>query len=122
VHAAVLRAGCQVRQRSLFHHEAWANLAAHTEAAWRHRALAGDWPTWKRHDGEVLELVCRANLDLHLGTAGRCSKRFGNLGTDGAHKESISARTRRAICGLTGRAALNRPSSADRPDKERSRS
>jgi hypothetical protein len=75
----------QVRQHSLFHHEAWANLAAHTEAAWRNRAMAGDWPTWKRHDGEVLELVCRANLDLHLGTAGRYSKRFGNLGTDGAH-------------------------------------
>jgi hypothetical protein len=69
---------------------------------------AGDWPTWKRHDGEVLELVCRANLDLHPGTAGWHSKRFGNLGTDGAHivygRAWPMARTRLAICGLTGRA------------------
>jgi hypothetical protein len=74
----------QVRQRSLFHRDAWANLASHTEAGWRRRALAGDWPIWKRHDGELLELVCRANLDVHLGTAGRPRERFGNLGADGA--------------------------------------
>jgi hypothetical protein len=74
----------QVRQRSPFHREAWANLAGHTEDAWTDRALAGDWPTWKRHDGQVLELVCRANLDLHFGTAGRYGERLGNLGTDGA--------------------------------------
>jgi hypothetical protein len=75
----------QIRQRSLFHHGAWANLAEHTEAAWTGRAMVGDWPTWKRHHGEVLELVCRANLDLHLGTAGRYGERLGNLGSDGAH-------------------------------------
>ena len=74
----------QVRQRSRFHHDAWANLAGYTEAAWTSRAMAGDWPTWKRRDGEMLELVCRANLDVHLGTAGRYGERFGNLGTDGA--------------------------------------
>ena len=74
----------QVRQCSPFHREAWANLAGHTEAAWTDRALAGDWSTWKRHDGQVLELVCRANLDLHFGTSGRYGERLGNLGTDGA--------------------------------------
>jgi hypothetical protein len=37
----------QIRQRSRFHQDAWANLAGHTEAAWTRRALAGDWPTWK---------------------------------------------------------------------------
>ena len=74
----------QVRQRSRFHRDAWANLAGHTEAAWASRALVGDWPTWKRHGGEVLELVCRPNLDVHLGSAGRYGERFGNLGTDGA--------------------------------------
>jgi hypothetical protein len=74
----------QVRRRSLFHGDAWANLAGHTEAAWTDYATAGDWPTWKRHDGEVLELVCRANLDVHLGTAGRYGRRLGKLGTEGA--------------------------------------
>jgi hypothetical protein len=28
--------------------------------------------------------VCRVNLDVHLGTAGRYGERLGNLGTDGA--------------------------------------
>jgi hypothetical protein len=40
-------------------HDVWANLEAHTEAAWARRALAGDGPSWTRHAGEVLELVCR---------------------------------------------------------------
>jgi hypothetical protein len=74
----------RVGQRSLFHRDAWANLTGHTEAAWRRRVLAGDWPTGKRHDGQLLELVCRGNLDVHLGTAGRYGERLGNLGTDGA--------------------------------------
>jgi hypothetical protein len=38
----------RIRRRSLFHRDVWADLAGHTEAAWRRRALAGDWPTWKR--------------------------------------------------------------------------
>jgi hypothetical protein len=74
----------RIRRRSLFHRDVWADLAGHTEAAWRRRALAGDWPTWKRPGGQTLELVCRANLDVHLGTAGRYGERLGNLGTDGA--------------------------------------
>jgi hypothetical protein len=72
-----------VRELSLFDHDVWANLEAHTEAAWVARALAGDWPTWTRHDGKVLELVCRPNLDLHTGVAGWYRKRHGNLRTDG---------------------------------------
>ena len=50
----------------------------HGDRRGRGRALVGG------QDGEVLELVCRANLDVHLGTAGRYGERFGNLGTDGA--------------------------------------
>jgi hypothetical protein len=34
------------------------------------RALAADWPATLSHDGQVLELVCRPNLDVHSGTAG----------------------------------------------------
>jgi hypothetical protein len=60
----------RIRQLNPFHCDAWANLDAHTEAAWTHRALAGDWPSWTRHDGQMVALVCRPNLDLHTGTAG----------------------------------------------------
>jgi hypothetical protein len=73
----------RIRTFSPFDHDVWANLAAHTEAAWARRALAGDWPSFTRHAGEVLELVCRPNLDLHTGTAGWYRERHGNLGTDG---------------------------------------
>jgi hypothetical protein len=73
----------QIRALSPFDHHVWANLAAHTEAAWARRALAGDWPSWTRQAGQVLELVCRPNLDLHTGTAGWYRQRHGNLRTDG---------------------------------------
>jgi hypothetical protein len=72
----------RIPQVSLFDHDIWADLEAHTEAAWARRALAGDWPTWTRHDGQVLELVCHPNLDLHTGTAGWYRQRHGNLRTD----------------------------------------
>jgi hypothetical protein len=72
----------QIRTLSPFDHDVWANLAAHTEAAWTRRALAGDWPPWTRQAGQVLELVCRPNLDLHTGTAGWYRQRHGNLRTD----------------------------------------
>jgi hypothetical protein len=71
----------RIRTLSPFDHDVWANLAAHTEAAWVTRALAGDWPSWSRHAGEVLELVCRPNLDLHTGVAGWYRQRHGNLRT-----------------------------------------
>ena len=77
--ADLLPIAVRIGQRSLFHRDAWADLADHTEAAWRRRALAGQWPVWKGHDGQLLELVCRANLDVHLGTAGRYGERLGNL-------------------------------------------
>ena len=73
----------QIRTLSPFDHDVWANLEAHTEAAWARRALAGDWPPWTRQAGEVLELVCRPNLDLHTGVAGWYRQRHGNLRTDG---------------------------------------
>jgi hypothetical protein len=50
----------------------------------------------------VLELVCRANLDLHFGIAGRYGERVGNLGTDGAPI-------------VFGRALAHGPGSADAP-------
>jgi hypothetical protein len=73
----------RIRTLSPFDHDVWANLEAYTEAAWTGRALAGDWPSWTRHAGEVLELVCRPNLDLHTGAAGWYRQRHGNLRTDG---------------------------------------
>ena len=78
----------RVRQLSPFDHEVWANLEAHTEAAWVARALAGDWPSQlaevePRVGGQGLPLVCRPGLELHTGTAGLYRERHGNLRTDG---------------------------------------
>ncbi len=72
----------RIRQAGNLQAEAWADVAGRTEAAWVGRALAGDWPTWGRHDGQVLELVCRSHLDLHTGVAGWYRERHGNLRTD----------------------------------------
>jgi hypothetical protein len=43
----------------------WADLAAHTEAAYVQRALDRAWPAEPEPGGEELQLVCRPNLDLH---------------------------------------------------------
>jgi hypothetical protein len=66
----------------LFYRDAWLNLAAHTEAAYVRQALTGAWPeTADSHEEELL-LVCRPNLDLCWGTAGRHRRRYGNLRQD----------------------------------------
>ena len=79
----------RIGQLSPFHGDAWANLEAHTEAAWMARALAGDWPAQlaevePRAGGQGLPLVCRPGLELHTGVAGRYRERHGNLRSDGA--------------------------------------
>jgi hypothetical protein len=74
----------RIPQVSLFDHDIWANLEAHTEAAWLRCALAGDWPEKPPRNGQVLELVCRPNLDLYSGTAGWYRQRHGNLRYDHA--------------------------------------
>jgi hypothetical protein len=79
----------RIHQASPFHGDAWANLEAHTEAAWMARALAGDRPAQsaepKPHaGGQRLPLVCRSGLELHTGVAGMYRERHGNLGSDGA--------------------------------------
>ena len=83
--ADLLPVADRILRRSLFHRHAWADLEGHTEAAWAARALAGDWPPpppGLAQAGEVLELVCRPNLELHAGVAGRHGERLGNLGAD----------------------------------------
>jgi len=79
----------RIRQLSPFHRDAWANLAAYTEAAWVARALAGDWPPQlaeaePAQGDQALPLVCRPGLELHTGVAGRYRERHGNLRADGA--------------------------------------
>jgi hypothetical protein len=79
----------RIRQLSGFHSEAWADLAAYTEAAWVARALAGDWPSQlaeavPAHGDQGLPLVCRPGMELHTGTAGLYRERHGNLRADGA--------------------------------------
>jgi hypothetical protein len=59
-----------IRALSPFDHDVWANLEAHTGAAWARCALGGEWPAGARRAGGLLELVCRPNLDLHAGVAG----------------------------------------------------
>lgn len=87
--AELLPLATPIRALSPFHHDAWANLEAHTEAAWARRALAGDWPPElaemePRHDDQGLRLVCRPGLELRTGSAGLDRERHGNLRTDGA--------------------------------------
>jgi hypothetical protein len=79
----------RICQLSPFHADAWANLEAHTEAAWARRALAGDWPAQlaepePRPGGQRLPLVCRPGLDVHTGVTSRYRERHGNLRGDGA--------------------------------------
>jgi hypothetical protein len=62
----------------------WADLAAHTEAAYRRRALDGAWQAPPESFGDELQLVCRPNLDLYWAIPGRYRQRFGNLRRDGA--------------------------------------
>jgi hypothetical protein len=87
--AELLPLANRIRQLSPFHAAAWANLEAHTEAAWVARVLAGDWPsqlskTEPRHGDQGLPLVCRTGLELHTGVAGRYREQHGNLRSDGA--------------------------------------
>jgi hypothetical protein len=79
----------RIRQLSPFHRDAWANLEAHTEAAWVARVLAGDWPPQlaeaePANGDQGLPLVCRPSLELHTGVAVRYRERHGNLRADGA--------------------------------------
>jgi hypothetical protein len=64
----------------------WADLAAHTEAAYVQRALDGAWPAPLEAFGEELQLVCRPNLDLYWAIPGRYRQRFGNLRRDDAQE------------------------------------
>lgn len=69
-----------------FHRAVWADLAAHTEAAYVRRALEGAWPASSEPRAEEIDLVCRPNLDLYWGTAGWYGRRYGNLRRDDAQE------------------------------------
>jgi hypothetical protein len=76
-----------------FHNEKWVNLDAYTEAAYVRRALDGTWPAPTESRIEELSLVCRPNLDLYWGTAGRYRRRYGNLRRDDAQQTLRAALT-----------------------------
>jgi hypothetical protein len=69
-----------------FGQEEWDDLAAHTEAAYRRRALDGAWPAPPELGRDELQLICRPNLDLYWGIPGRHRQRFGNLRRDDAQE------------------------------------
>jgi hypothetical protein len=66
-----------------FHREEWLHLIDHAEAAYVQRALAREWPPNDAVPAE-LSLVCRPNLDVYWGVAGRYRRRYGNLRRDDA--------------------------------------
>jgi hypothetical protein len=68
-----------------FAREVWMHLGDYTEAAHVRRALEGAWPALGPAQ-EELSLVCRPNLDLYWGTAGRYVRRYGNLRRDDAQQ------------------------------------
>lgn len=73
----------RVWHMSPFHRDLWTDLEVSTEAAYVRRAIAGAWTAEPRHSGDVLDLVCRPNLDVFSGVAGRYRRRHGNLRDEG---------------------------------------
>jgi hypothetical protein len=69
-----------------FHDEQWLNLDACTESAYMRQALDGAWPLPVEPAWDGLYLVCRPNLDLYWGVAGRYRRRYGNLRRDDAQR------------------------------------
>jgi hypothetical protein len=69
-----------------FDQATWADLAAHTEAAWVQQALDWAWSAPPEPGEEELQLVCRPNLDLYWAIPGRYCHRFGNLRRDDAQE------------------------------------
>jgi hypothetical protein len=67
-----------------FHCDEWLDLSAHTEATYVRRALEGTWPESSMPAWEGLYLVCRPNLDLYWGMAGRYRRRYGKVRRDDA--------------------------------------
>jgi hypothetical protein len=75
----------EIRQRSVVCKEQWASLSEHTEAAWYHKAVAGDtdrteW-TFPRPTG-LVEMVVRPDLSAYRGIAGIYGTSYGNLRSD----------------------------------------
>lgn len=59
----------------------WDHLGNYTEDAWRRKAIEG---RWDRRDRRVRQVVCRADLAVHQGSAGAYGPLIGNLATDDA--------------------------------------
>ena len=72
-----------------FKKDRWGNLEAYTEAAYVKKALDSDgegdqeWIFGNSTNPEIIQLVCRNNLDVHSGNAGLYGHLHGNLKEDG---------------------------------------
>jgi hypothetical protein len=69
-----------------FHCEEWLHLDACTEEGHVRQALEQAWSSPVEPAWDGLYLVCRANLDLYWGVAGRYRRRYGNLRRDDAQQ------------------------------------
>jgi hypothetical protein len=69
-----------------FHCEEWLHLDACTEEGYVRQALEQAWSSPVEPAWEELYLVCRPNLDLYWGVAGRYRRRYGNLRHDDAQQ------------------------------------
>ena len=69
-----------------FHDEQWLHLDAYTERSYVRQVLDGPWPSPVEPIWDGLYLVCRPNLDLYWGVAGRYRHRYGNLRCDDAQR------------------------------------
>jgi hypothetical protein len=61
----------------------WANLEAHTEAAYVREAPAHQGAIRDSGANDEIGLVCRRNLDVYIGKAGLYGTRLGNLKVEG---------------------------------------
>lgn len=76
----------KISQLSNFWKAKWADLDQYTEAAHLKNALENSGNSFDYTNGSRLQLVCRNNLDVHLGVARLYGERLGNLREDGAEQ------------------------------------
>jgi MoaA/NifB/PqqE/SkfB family radical SAM enzyme len=76
----------RIRELSRMWKSKWANLEAHTEAAYVREAAAHQDAMRSSGANDEIGLVCRRNFDVYIGKAGLYGTRLGNLKAEGILK------------------------------------